>query len=431
MNIINIMTLVLKYETIKDETIKDETIKDETHGVIISEYINIKCLSEETSGNVNLNLKWKCLDTVNGVTCGNEFIRKRSVVMNDIDIFCRSCTYTRDVYTKIDNYIRDNNKALERLPRLDEFTKGKHRKYGLSCLVPGCGHEWAARVDCIRKAKNGCLKCIGQLPYTDEGIDEQLRLHERPIKRISSCTGKNNKDNTMDWLCLVPNCNHKWNACVDKILNAKSGCPKCAGKAPHTDEGIDEQLRLHERPIKRISSCTGKNADDNTMEWLCLVPNCDHKWNACVGNILRKTGCPKCPSGRSERMCMTLIHDITNHEFVKIRPTWLKYTSGHNLELDGWNEPLKIAVEYNGIQHYEYTTHFHRTDDALHEQRARDEFKKEKCNELGITLICVPYTYDYTNESGMRNFLIGELRRDRPDVVTSSDNMILNTIQLL
>lgn len=82
------------------------------------------------------------------------------------------------------------------------------------------------------------------------------------------------------------------------------------------------------------------------------------------------------------------------HRFEKVRPDFLRYPpTGHNLELDAYCADLNVAVEYNGRQHYQYVKFFHGSNPTKFEQqKARDQFKNDRCRELGITLITVPYT---------------------------------------
>ena len=52
-----------------------------------------------------------------------------------------------------------------------------------------------------------------------------------------------------------------------------------------------------------------------------------------------------------------------------------------------------LAIEYNGIQHYEYVEFFHRGNEGnLVRQQERDKLKEELCHQNGIYLIVVPYT---------------------------------------
>jgi hypothetical protein len=68
--------------------------------------------------------------------------------------------------------------------------------------------------------------------------------------------------------------------------------------------------------------------------------------------------------------------------------------SQFNLELDCFNESLKLAVEYNGAQHYQFIPFFHKNQEAFYNQKYRDELKRMRCREMGITLIEVPHTED-------------------------------------
>lgn len=83
--------------------------------------------------------------------------------------------------------------------------------------------------------------------------------------------------------------------------------------------------------------------------------------------------------------------------FPKSRPAFMvNHVTGsqYNLELDCYNESLRLAVEYNGAQHYQYIPFFHKNKEAFYNQKYRDELKRIRCRELGITLIEIPHTED-------------------------------------
>src|SRR3990172_12905641 len=69
------------------------------------------------------------------------------------------------------------------------------------------------------------------------------------------------------------------------------------------------------------------------------------------------------------------------------RPDWLITPDGERLELDFYIEEIKIAVEVQGKQHYEYVPHFHGDNDGYKERLRRDRFKKEICESRGIVFI--------------------------------------------
>ena len=95
---------------------------------------------------------------------------------------------------------------------------------------------------------------------------------------------------------------------------------------------------------------------------------------------------------KGEIICRKVAEILFNKKFAKVRPEILKNdVTKHNLELDIYNDELKLAIEYSGRQHYEYVPFFHKNYEAFLNQRYRDEMKKNKCKEAGITLIEVPY----------------------------------------
>ena len=85
------------------------------------------------------------------------------------------------------------------------------------------------------------------------------------------------------------------------------------------------------------------------------------------------------------------------------RPDFLKNPiTGRNLELDCYDKVLKIAVEYNGEQHYHFPNRFHKTEEEFQLQQQRDELKKQLCTQNGIFLICIPYSIDSKCDSNQR-----------------------------
>ena len=111
---------------------------------------------------------------------------------------------------------------------------------------------------------------------------------------------------------------------------------------------------------------------------------------------------------RGEIECRRVLEKIFKRPFNKIRPNFLNnpVTDGnYNLELDCYNDDLKIAVEYSGRQHYEYTPYFHKNKEAFYNQKYRDELKKRMCKDNGIILIEVPYTVKIEN---IEQFLVNK-----------------------
>lgn len=112
---------------------------------------------------------------------------------------------------------------------------------------------------------------------------------------------------------------------------------------------------------------------------------------------------------KNETRCREIFEKLFRVPFVSIRPTFLKnHSTGRNLELDGYNEQLKLAFEYNGMQHYKYSPKFHRKEEDLIKQKERDVLKKQKCKDNNITLIEIPYNIGYDK---LESYIINELKK--------------------
>lgn len=95
-----------------------------------------------------------------------------------------------------------------------------------------------------------------------------------------------------------------------------------------------------------------------------------------------------------EAECLRVLTNIYKVPFdVQVRPDWLRNPrTNRPLELDiSELKHLKIAVEYNGRQHYVYTKKWHKTLEDFKQQVYRDTVKYELCQKHGIYLITVPY----------------------------------------
>lgn len=112
---------------------------------------------------------------------------------------------------------------------------------------------------------------------------------------------------------------------------------------------------------------------------------------------------------KGELICKDVVTRMFNKPFKKIRPDFLKNEkTKSNLEIDIYNDDLKLGIEYSGRQHYEYVPYFHKDHNAFLEQKYRDELKERKCKEHGIKLIIVPYTVKHKD---IQSFIYKEAKK--------------------
>lgn len=106
---------------------------------------------------------------------------------------------------------------------------------------------------------------------------------------------------------------------------------------------------------------------------------------------------------KSEEICRSFLESELGYKFPSIRPDFLKNPkTNRNLELDGYCQELRLAFEYQGKQHYEFTPNFQSSVTEFCDQVGRDGTKQLLCAKFGIRLIIVP---PLTDKSEIEKFL--------------------------
>lgn len=116
-----------------------------------------------------------------------------------------------------------------------------------------------------------------------------------------------------------------------------------------------------------------------------------HIWKAMCQNIVyNNTWCPYCKKSKGEIITRFILEKLCNCIFPSSRPKWLKTDKGV-MELDGYNENLKLAFEFNGEQHYIYSKNWHKTQEKFEYRKYKDKLKIKLCKLYGVKLLIIPY----------------------------------------
>lgn len=136
---------------------------------------------------------------------------------------------------------------------------------------------------------------------------------------------------------------------------------------------------------------------------------------------------PKIKESVGEKECRRVLENYYGKPFIRTRSlSFLKNPeTGRLLELDGYNDELKIAFEFNGKQHYDWPNHTNQTLDQFIQQKRRDLFKRKQCEQNGVYLITVPYT-----ETNIADFVHKHLPNEYPQTPRNIADMVTeeNTI---
>jgi hypothetical protein len=143
-------------------------------------------------------------------------------------------------------------------------------------------------------------------------------------------------------------------------------------------------------------------SDRTPMLWRCAQ---GHEWTAEFSRLtVHFSWCRTCATcGSSVGECISkaaMEHIFDGHLFEKERPDWLLNPEGKRLELDGVNHDLKVAYEFDGIQHQKPTRFEGQTieeaEAAFRKQVLHDAIKDATCRDHGYTLIRIPHTVAFT-----------------------------------
>lgn len=116
---------------------------------------------------------------------------------------------------------------------------------------------------------------------TDEIIDK--RLLTRNIKRLDSYINSSTK---VRWQCLKDN--YIWEARPNKIFSG-TGCPKCGGRVPLTNNEFDIKLKNTNPNVIRLESYINSKTP---ILMKCKID--EHQWKVRPADIISGSKCPKC-----------------------------------------------------------------------------------------------------------------------------------------
>ena len=201
------------------------------------------------------------------------------------------------------------------------------------------------------------------------------RCRETAKQRGGQCLSVEyiNNNTKLHWRCSK---GHEWNAVYGSVQQG-CWCPECAGSWPASIEQC-KQLAL-ERGCQYLSR---ERVNDRTiMRWKCN--SCGREWNAYLSNIKKGHGCPYCRTNNMENRCRIIFETIFGMAFPKCRP--FKCLRESRLELDGYNNELSLAFEYDGIHHRTGKIFKHQETNPLIFEH--DRKKDALCKQSNIRLI--------------------------------------------
>jgi hypothetical protein len=306
----------------------------------------------------------------------------------------------------------------------------------------GQGHEWEAVPGSILRSggRKGswCPICAGRLSKRDH-----LKLLAEVAKsRGGLLLSKRyvGAKSPLLWRCSA---GHTWKATPDCVKRG-TWCRVCAFKRN------GDRLRGRSLPCSRMSEearaaslerirgfakqfggvCLASSYENiaTPVLWRCAE---GHEWEARPYTVQNGHWCPSCSVGVSERICRALLERITGESFPKRRPTWLKLKGerGRGMELDGYSESLRLAFEYQGVQHQKFIPHFHRMKSHFDRRKRMDSLKRRLCKQNNVLLLEIPGDVPH---SELQSYLIRSIMQlmGGPELIRNGQAVRIEDLQV-
>jgi hypothetical protein len=362
------------------------------------------CLSDKYV-NAKTKLEWLC-------KIGHSWFATPNHIKNGT--WCPTCSQNR-----VSDGQRLNITATQKLAAMNKgICLSKEYTNARTNLLWQCekGHTWKAVYDSVKRG-TWCPTCNGQ--EKKEIVDCQ----EYAAKFNGVCLSNEyvNAHTNLQWQCEK---GHTWSASPN---NVKKGqwCPKCGYAS------ASEKLKMEIDEIRNLALGRGGKLLSNNYEnaktklsWQCTN---NHNWEATYDSIKRGTWCPVCSAGYGERAANMIFEEIFKLPFKKERPSWLRNVEGNQMEIDGYNEQLKIGFEHHGEQHYR-KIRFYQTDEKFLKRQRDDNEKERLCKANNVILIIVPEIPNILPLDKAIPFILEELLKY--DLYIPNPNVKLNLLKI-
>ncbi len=164
------------------------------------------------------------------------------------------------------------------------------------------------------------------------------------------------------------------------------GCPCCKNEKTHIrcnkgkEQFIKDAMKVHG---DRYDYSKVKYIDNNTP--VCIICSKHGEfWQTPIAHINQRCNCQQCSeTNLEEDIFIFLKNENINFEYRKKDFKWLK--NKRNLEIDFYLPDYNVAIECQGIQHFQ-PIDFFGGEKAFSSQVKNDLLKKKLCEENGVNL---------------------------------------------
>lgn len=211
------------------------------------------------------------------------------------------------------------------------------------------GHQWYATLDTIIGKNAWCKKCADKKNANNLRADGLKVAYNIARSKGGKClsTTYTNMNTDMLWECSK---GHTWVKKLSHIKYRDQWCPHCSKRPPLS---IKDCVLVAE---SRNGKCLSKEYinSEQKLKWECSK---GHVWEANLRSVrVNKSWCPSCKRSKGQEDLQTILENMLKEKAMNnyYGFDWFRNPStNRKFEIDIWFPTLKLAVEYDGKQHFE------------------------------------------------------------------------------
>jgi len=260
--------------------------------------------------------------------------------------------------------------------------------------------------------KTGCWRCGKKLA----GIKNRLGRTE--IENIARAAGVTFLRQPMSADEEVPvrfnKCGHEGQEkSPQQLKRPRSQCSVCSGKLRKTEAAYIALARMHGGELVWMAA----NAESPSL-WRCGVGGVGHLFPRSYSSIVQggeSSFCTVCTTGFAEMRCQAILQKLFGEPFPKRPLPTARSLKGRPLQIDMFNERLRLAIEHHGVQHFK-AIEFWGGESALAYQQKRDQILRDACARAGITLVEVRQLGEVTSPEDFRKMVALACSQAKPPI---------------
>ena len=282
---------------------------------------------------------------------------------------------------------------------ISEIYEEKDKKLQWKCLKEECGEIFKSSWNGIRN-NYGCGFCDGKQVGLSNCLatkNPELAFEWHPTKNgdLTPFDVTPGSDKKVWWICEK---GHEWQAVIASRNHNGRYCPYCTHNLPSEDYNLliinpklCEEWNYNRNDKFPHEYCPNSN---KKAWWKCYKGN--HEWEATINSRNNGNGCPECNESKGEKQLDYILSKYNFPHSSQYTFDDLRGIGGGLLKFDVpifWDEEktqLRLLIEYDGRQHYEWIEGWI-TKDGFETLQIHDERKNVYCENNNIKLIRIPY----------------------------------------